>query len=140
MICRSLLAKSSFSLSFFTKKKLIGHSNHQGHGQYRVRIGNEPSIVLVGCSYIEGKQRSNRCRPLCGDAFTYMHSDSHWDVPPHLCYRVVVCYRIHMCIYRAYISAHVFTYTDACKMTANLDRIPEVFTFESVRSENIAVL
>lgn len=108
----------------------------QGHGQYRVRIGNESSIVPVGRSYIEGKQRSSRRRPLCEDAFACMHSGSGWDVPPHLCYRVAVCYRIHMCtrmyLPRIHIGVHVFTYV--CKMTANLDRIPEIFTFENVRT------
>lgn len=61
-------------------------------------IGNEPSIVPVGRSYIEGKQRSSRYRSLCEDAFAVC---SGWDVPPHLCYRVTIghiCARV--CTYR----------------------------------------
>lgn len=68
------------------------------------------SMVPVGRSYVEGKQRSNRCRPLWGDALACMHRGSGWDVPPHLCYRVAVCYRVYMCT-RMYLPVHTHTHT-----------------------------
>jgi len=43
---------------------------------------------------------------------------------------------VHAYVLTVHIDIHIFTdvYTDVCKMTANLDHIPEVFTFEKVRT------
>lgn len=134
---RALLAKKS--RRHLRKKARCG--GHQGHGQYRARIGNEP----IDCSgrplLCRGKTKEQPTPPFVWG----MHSHVCIEAAAGMCHRIYVielpsavgyiCARV--CTYRCihtYTHPHIRVYTDVCKMTANLVRVPPVLTFGCVRA------